>query len=70
MAKVIEFKKLFKKNYKVTCGKCGAIILFEENEIHDNFQYNEYCFSTAVCPNCSDKISFDKHKVHKEYNEI
>lgn len=61
MAKIIGYKKTFKKHYKSTCDSCGAIIVFDENEIKDNYQYNEYCFSSGTCPNCGAKVSFDKH---------
>lgn len=62
MAKIIGYNPHIKKQYKATCQKCGAIIIFDEDEVKDNYQYNEYCFSFAPCPNCKENVSFDKNK--------
>lgn len=70
MAEVIGFEKIYKTRYKVTCGKCGAIILFDEKEVRNEYQYNEYAFSTAECPNCGERLSFDKHKVKTTKEQV
>lgn len=71
MAKVIGFDELIKFKYKATCKNCGAIILFEEEDLKDDFQYNQYCFSRGVCPNCKERVSFNKfeHKYMSEEEE-
>ena len=61
MAKVIGRKYPIKKHYKATCEKCGAIIVFDEDEVKDDYQYNEYCSTTGICPLCGDKVSFNKN---------
>lgn len=60
MATIIGRHYHIKKHYKATCEKCGAIIVFDESEIKDDYQYNEYCFSTGVCPSCHWAVPFDK----------
>lgn len=67
MAKIIGYKPTAKKQYKAICEKCGAIIVFDEEEVKDNYQYNEYCFSSGTCPNCKASVSFDKHR--SKYNQ-
>lgn len=62
MGKIIGFEKLYKTQYKATCKNCGAIILFDENEIKDEYQYNDYCFSSAKCPSCNSTVSFNKNE--------
>lgn len=62
MAKVIGRKKVYKNQYKADCPYCGAIIIFDEDEVRDAMQYNEYAFSTGVCPICQKNVSFNKHR--------
>lgn len=62
MAEVIGHKKINKRQYKATCDNCGAIVVFDDDEIKDNYQYNEYCFSTGKCPECENSISFNKYR--------
>lgn len=62
MAKVIGHKQIVKKRYKATCEHCGAVILFEDEETKEEMQYNEYCFSTGQCPECGNKVHFNKYK--------
>lgn len=62
MAKIIGYKKIAKKQYQSTCQYCGAVIVFDEDEVKDDYQYNEYCFSSGTCPNCQKSVSFDKRK--------
>lgn len=63
MAKIVGYKKVFKKQYQATCQVCGAIIVFDEDELKDEHQYNEYVFSVGECPNCGTRVYFDKRKV-------
>lgn len=58
MATIIGYTNI--KKYKAVCAHCGAIVVFDEDEIKDDYQYNEYCFSVGVCPGCHEKITFDK----------
>lgn len=62
MAKVIGHKKNVKKCYKSTCKYCRAVIIFDEDEVREATQYNEYCFSYAACPECGKNVTFDKYK--------
>lgn len=59
MAKIIGYKNL--KKYKAICVNCGAIVVFDEDEVKDDYQYNEYCFSVGVCPACNEGITFNKN---------
>lgn len=63
MAEIIGYdKKVFTK-YKGICPKCGAIIIFDEKELSDQYQYNDYCYSKGTCPGCGyDGVSLDKTK--------
>lgn len=61
MAKILGFAKTIKHKYRVGCKHCGALILFDEQEItHDN--YCDEPFSNAICPNCKEIISFNRSK--------
>lgn len=63
MAEIIGYDKKIIKKYKGVCPKCGAIIIFNENEIHNQYQYNEYAYSTGTCPGCGyDGVTLDKYK--------
>lgn len=68
MAKIIGYEKNYKKQYKATCKNCGAIVVFDENELRDSYQYNEYCFSSGKCPSCGSSVSLDKK--HSKYSEV
>lgn len=62
MAEIIGYDKKVIRKYKGICPKCGAIIIFEENELSDQFQYNEYCYSKGTCPGCGYQgVSLDKN---------
>lgn len=63
MAKIIGYKKIFKPQYKVCCNNCGAIIIFDKDEVSDDYQYNEYCYTKGICPECGKSIYFDKNKL-------
>lgn len=65
MAKILGHKEIKKKQYYDTCEKCGAIVVFDESEIKDEYQYNEYCFSHGTCPECGEKVYFNKY--HSRY---
>ena len=62
MAKVIGHTDIKENRYKATCSHCGAVIIFEEDEVREDTQYNEYCFSYAPCPECGKNVTFDKRK--------
>lgn len=70
MAEIIGYdKKVFKK-YKGVCPHCGAIIIFEEKELSDQYQYNEYAFSKGTCPGCGyTGVSLDKNKDQYNFTE-
>lgn len=70
MAKIIGYDKKVIKKYKGICPKCGAIILFEQKELSDQYQYNEYCYSKGTCPGCGyNGVSLDKNKDTFESDE-
>ena len=63
MAEIIGYDKKVIKKYKGICPKCGAIIIFESDEIHHEYQYNDYVYSKGKCPGCGyDGVSLDKNK--------
>lgn len=67
MAKILGYDKVYVTEYKTTCPKCGAVILFSEDEVEHTYKHHlkcgdEYDYTTATCPNCSNKLNFDKTK--------
>lgn len=65
MAKILGYDKVYVTEYKTTCPKCGAVILFSEDEVEHTYKHHlkcgdEYDCTTATCPNCRNKLSFDK----------
>lgn len=62
MAEIIGYDKAVFKKYKGICKNCGAIIIFEESELHDQYQYTDYCYSSGKCPGCGNTVSLDKNK--------
>lgn len=71
MAKIIGYDKKILKKYKAICPHCGAIIIFDENEVSTQYQYNEYAYSVGKCPGCENKVSFDREKcVYEETPEF
>lgn len=70
MAEIIGYDKKVFKRYKGICPQCGAIIIFDENELSDEYQYNEYCYSKGTCPGCGYAgVSLDKNKGLYEEDE-
>lgn len=63
MAEIIGYDKRVIKRFRAICPKCGAIIIFDSDEIQDRYQYNDYVYSKGICPGCGyDGVSLDKHK--------
>ena len=62
MAEIIGYDKAVFKKYNGICKNCGAIIIFEESELHDQYQYTDYCYSSGKCPGCGNTVSLDKNK--------
>ena len=64
MAKVIGYDKSILTQYKKTCKKCGAIIVFKEDDVEteytgpENNQRTDY----GICPNCSNRVELDLEK--------
>lgn len=62
MAEIIGYDKKVFKRYKGICPHCGAIVIFDEKELHHIFQYNEYCFSKGECPGCLQDVTLNRNK--------
>lgn len=72
MAQIIGYNKVLSKKYKGHCPKCGAIIVFDEDELHDkyqenypNFQHKDHHYSEGTCPGCG----FSDVRVNKNKDE-
>ena len=64
MAKIIGYDKSIVTQYKKTCKKCGAIIVFKEDDVETEYsgpkdkQRTDY----GICPNCSNRVDLDLEK--------
>ena len=62
MAKIIGYDKSVLTRYMKTCKKCGAIIVFEKDDVVEA-EYNEQgvkCRKVyGTCPNCSSIVDID-----------
>ena len=65
MAKVIGYDKSVLTQYKKTCKKCGAIIVFKEEDVveADYSEQGVKCRKVyGICPNCSSIVDIDLEK--------
>ena len=64
MAKVIGYDKSVLTQYKKTCKKCGAIIVFKEDDVETEYSGPEHKQRTdfGICPNCSNRVELDLEK--------
>lgn len=72
MAKTIGFDENVIKDkfikYKITCPNCGAISLFDKDELKYNYDQREMCtWHTCTCPNCNMQISTYTNIENLEY---
>ena len=64
MAKIIGYDKSVLTQYKKTCKKCGAIIVFKEDDIETEYSGPKDNQRTdfGICPNCSNRVELDLEK--------
>ena len=62
MAKIIGYKKQENIQYQGICDMCGAIIVFDEDELKWSS-----VLSSGICPNCNNVVFID-NKLDKYQN--
>lgn len=66
MAKVIGYDKSILTQYKKTCKKCGAIIVFKEDDVETEYSSSGQGVKCrkdyGICPNCSNRVELDLEK--------
>ena len=64
MAKVIGYDKSVLTRYMKTCKKCGAIIVFKEDDVETEYRgpENKQRIDFGICPNCSNRVELDLEK--------
>ena len=64
MAKVIGYDKSILTQYKKTCKKCGAIIVFKEDDVETEYSgpKDKQRTDFGICPNCSNRVELDLEK--------
>lgn len=69
MARIIGYVN--KKKYKTICSKCGAIVVFEEDELTRNgSDGNFYSIGRGRCPGCESEVVVDLlYDVYEESKE-